>query len=126
MHRHTGHASGFMVWGGIGFPCYNPLVRIAGSLNSQLYISEVLEPVVFPYIQRLPSAIFQQDNAQLHVACNVQEYFFSRSISNRKTVVHACTTTGPTYTTRCYNRWSLAKCRSCMDCCTPRLHPELL
>ncbi|GFW93434.1 transposable element Tc3 transposase [Trichonephila clavipes] len=38
-------------------------VRIAGTLNNQRYISEVLEPVVLLFIQGLPSAIFQQDNA---------------------------------------------------------------
>ncbi|GFX08118.1 transposable element Tcb1 transposase [Trichonephila clavipes] len=77
MHRHTGPASGIMVWGGIGFQCRTPLVRIAGTLNSQRYISEMLKPVVLPYIQRLPSAIFQQDNVQSHMACNVQEFFFT-------------------------------------------------
>ncbi|GFS83356.1 transposable element Tcb1 transposase [Trichonephila clavipes] len=33
------------------------------TLNNQRYMSDVIEPVVFPCIQRLPSAIFQQDNA---------------------------------------------------------------
>ncbi|GFV88732.1 transposable element Tcb1 transposase [Trichonephila clavipes] len=63
MYRPTGSAPGIMVWGGIGFHCRTTLVRIAGIVNSQRYISEVLEPVVFPHIQRLSSAIFQQDNA---------------------------------------------------------------
>ncbi|GFV61940.1 transposable element Tcb1 transposase [Trichonephila clavipes] len=36
---------------------------IAGTLNSQRYISEVLEPVVLPYLQGFAAAIFQQDNA---------------------------------------------------------------
>ncbi|GFY05641.1 transposable element Tcb1 transposase [Trichonephila clavipes] len=62
MHRHTGPAPGIMVWGGIGYHSRTPLVRIAGSLNSQCYISEVLEPVVLPYLQGLATAIFQQDN----------------------------------------------------------------
>ncbi|GFX39541.1 transposable element Tcb1 transposase [Trichonephila clavipes] len=35
MHRHTGPASGIMVWGGIGYHPRNPLVRIAGTLNNQ-------------------------------------------------------------------------------------------
>ncbi|GFX48619.1 transposable element Tcb1 transposase [Trichonephila clavipes] len=63
MHRHTGPAPGIMVWGGIRYPSRAPLVRIAGTLNSQRYISEVLEPVVLPYAQGLATAIFQQDNA---------------------------------------------------------------
>ncbi|GFS82792.1 transposable element Tcb1 transposase [Trichonephila clavipes] len=63
MHRHTGPAPGIMVWGGIGYHSRTPLARIAGTLNSQRYISEVLEPVVLPYRQGLATAIFQQDNA---------------------------------------------------------------
>ncbi|GFV50426.1 transposable element Tcb1 transposase [Trichonephila clavipes] len=63
MHRHTGPAPGIMAWGGIGYHSRTPLVRIADTLNSQRYISEVLEPVVLPYLQGLATAIFQQDNA---------------------------------------------------------------
>ncbi|GFU61847.1 transposable element Tcb1 transposase [Trichonephila clavipes] len=62
MHRHTGPAPGIMVWGGIGYHSRTPLVRSAGTLNSQRYISEVLEPVVLPYLQGLATVIFQQDN----------------------------------------------------------------
>ena len=58
----------------------HPLVRIAGTLNSQRYISEVLEPVVLPYLQGLPTAIFQQDNARPHVARIVQRFFVNRQI----------------------------------------------
>ncbi|GFV53078.1 hypothetical protein TNCV_4644371 [Trichonephila clavipes] len=40
----------------------------------------VLELVIFPYIQRSPSAIFQQGNAQPHGVRNVQEFFFTHQI----------------------------------------------
>ncbi|GFT83237.1 transposable element Tcb1 transposase [Trichonephila clavipes] len=63
MHHHTGPAPGVVVWGGIGYYSRTPLLRIAGILNSQRYISEALELVVFPYRQGLATAIFQQDNA---------------------------------------------------------------
>ncbi|GFW28592.1 transposable element Tcb1 transposase [Trichonephila clavipes] len=63
MHHHTGPAPGIMVWGGIEYHSGTPLVRIVGTLNSQRYISEVLEKVVLPYLQGLATAIFQQDNA---------------------------------------------------------------
>ncbi|GFY14267.1 uncharacterized protein TNCV_3614561 [Trichonephila clavipes] len=53
MHRHTGSAPGIMVWGGIGYQSRTPLVLIACTLNSQRYISEVLEPVVLPYIVKM-------------------------------------------------------------------------
>ncbi|GFW90869.1 transposable element Tcb1 transposase [Trichonephila clavipes] len=42
MHRHTSPAPGIMVWGSIGYHSRTLLVRIAGTLNSQRYISEVL------------------------------------------------------------------------------------
>ncbi|GFV91486.1 transposable element Tcb1 transposase [Trichonephila clavipes] len=40
MHCPTGPAPGIMVWGGIGYHSHTPLVCIAGTLNSQRYISE--------------------------------------------------------------------------------------
>ncbi|GFV80554.1 transposable element Tcb1 transposase [Trichonephila clavipes] len=63
MHHHTGPAPGIMVWGGIGYHSRTSLIRIAGTLNNQRYITELLEPVVLPYLQGLATAIFQQDNA---------------------------------------------------------------
>ncbi|GFV60605.1 transposable element Tcb1 transposase [Trichonephila clavipes] len=75
MNRHTDPAPGIMVWGGIGLHCRAPLVRIACTLNSQRYISDAS----LPYIQRLPSAIFQQDNARPHVECNAQ-FFLTHGI----------------------------------------------
>ena len=57
-----------------------PLVRIAGTLNSQRYVSEVLEPVVLPYLQGSATAIFQQDNARPHVARIVQRFFVNHQI----------------------------------------------
>ncbi|GFY31636.1 transposable element Tcb1 transposase [Trichonephila clavipes] len=80
MHRYTGPAPGIMEWGGIGYHSRTPLVRIAGSLNSQRYISEVLEPVVLPFLQDLASAIFQQDNERPHVARIVQRFFVNHQI----------------------------------------------
>ncbi|KFM60279.1 Transposable element Tcb1 transposase, partial [Stegodyphus mimosarum] len=80
MYRHTGAASGIMVWDSIGYNYRTPLVRIASTLSSQRYISDVLEPVVLPYIQGLPTAIFQQDNARPHVERIVQGFFVNRQI----------------------------------------------
>ncbi|GFT60691.1 transposable element Tcb1 transposase [Trichonephila clavipes] len=80
MHRPTGPALGIMVWGGIGYHSRPPLVRIDGTLNSQRYISEVLESVVHPYLQGLATAIFQQDQARPHVARIVQRFFVNHQI----------------------------------------------
>ncbi|GFV83777.1 transposable element Tcb1 transposase [Trichonephila clavipes] len=80
MPRHTGPAPGIMVWGGIGYHSRTPLERIAGTLNSQRYNSEVLGPVVLPYLQRLAAAVFQQDNARPHVSRIVQRFFVNNQI----------------------------------------------
>ncbi|GFV69226.1 transposable element Tcb1 transposase [Trichonephila clavipes] len=80
MHRHTGPAPGIMVWGGIGYHSRTPLVHIACTLNIQRYISEVLEPVVPPYLQGLATTIFQQDNVRPHVARIVQRFFVNHQI----------------------------------------------
>ncbi|GFT72184.1 transposable element Tcb1 transposase [Trichonephila clavipes] len=80
MYRHTGPAPGIMIWGGIVYHSRTPLVRMAGTLNSQRYISEVLEPVVLPYLQALATAIFQQDNARPHVTGIVQRFFINHQI----------------------------------------------
>ncbi|GFW59272.1 uncharacterized protein TNCV_2910181 [Trichonephila clavipes] len=116
-----------------------PLVRIAGTLTSQCYISEVLEPVVLPYLQGLATAIFQQDSARPHVACIVQRFFVNRQIellplagllsgsfADRKHVVHGCSKIDPDYTPSCHTRSTLATCGSCLVCCTPRIHPKYL
>ncbi|GFX33927.1 transposable element Tcb1 transposase [Trichonephila clavipes] len=80
MHHHTGPAPGIMVSGSIGYHSRTPLVRIAGTLSSQRNISEVLEPVVLPYLKGLATTIFQQDNARPHVARIVQRFFVHHQI----------------------------------------------
>ncbi|GFV45295.1 transposable element Tcb1 transposase [Trichonephila clavipes] len=80
MHYHTGPAPGIIVWGGIGYHCRTRLIRIAGTLNSQRYISEVLEPFVLPYLQGLATAIFQQNNARPHVLRLLQRFFVNQQI----------------------------------------------
>ncbi|GFX85437.1 uncharacterized protein TNCV_3716111 [Trichonephila clavipes] len=137
-YHHTGPAPGIMVWGGIGYPSRTPLVRIAGTLNSQRHISNVLKPVVLPYLQGLTIAIFQQDIARPHVARIVQRFFVNHQIellpwparspdlSPIKHVVHGCSVIDPDYTPSCHTRLTLATCGSCLVCCTPRTHPKSL
>ncbi|GFV01257.1 transposable element Tcb1 transposase [Trichonephila clavipes] len=80
MHRNIGSAPGIMVWGGIGYHSRTLLVSIAGTLNSQRYISEVLQPVVLTYLQGLATAIFQKNNARPHVTRIVQRFFVNRQL----------------------------------------------
>ncbi|GFV31524.1 transposable element Tcb1 transposase [Trichonephila clavipes] len=66
--------------GGIEYRSHIPVVLIAGTLNRQRYISYVLESVLLPFLQGLATNIFQQDNAQPHVARIVQWFFVNHQI----------------------------------------------
>ncbi|GFY14548.1 transposable element Tcb1 transposase [Trichonephila clavipes] len=138
MHHHTGPASGIMVWGGIEYHSRTHLVRIAGTLNSQRFISEVLEPVVLPYLQGLAKATFQQDNKLPHVARIVQRFFINHQIelllwpalspefSPIENMWSMFAQQLTQITPSCHTRSTLATCRSCLVCCTPRTHLKYL
>ncbi|GFU45521.1 transposable element Tcb1 transposase [Trichonephila clavipes] len=140
MHCHTGPARGIMVWSGIGYHSRTPLVRIAGTLNSQCYISEVLEPVVFPYLQGLSTAIFQHDSARPHVTHIVQRFFVNHQIELLPWPARSpdlspienmlfkvfCSMIVPDYFPSCHTRSTLATWGRCLVCCTPRTHPKSL
>ncbi|GFT06548.1 transposable element Tcb1 transposase [Trichonephila clavipes] len=56
------------------------LLRIVGNLNSTRYINEVLQPQAIPFLQGLPGAVFQQDNAHPHVAKTVKSNLDSQQV----------------------------------------------
>ena len=64
-----------LVWGTIGQNMWSDLLCIQGSLNSNCYIREVLEPDILSLLQTTLYFIFQQDIAQPHVARIVQTFF---------------------------------------------------
>ncbi|GFV93311.1 transposable element Tcb1 transposase [Trichonephila clavipes] len=69
--RHIGHTAptaGMVVWGFIAYNTRSPLVLIHGTMTVQRYVNDILQPHVLPLMQRLTGAIFQQDNARLHMA----------------------------------------------------------
>ncbi|PRD31571.1 UNVERIFIED_CONTAM: hypothetical protein NCL1_23155 [Trichonephila clavipes] len=66
-----------MVWGMISYHGRSNLLQIEGNLNSNRYVREVLQPEVVPFLQGSPGAIFQQDNAHLHVAKTARLLFSS-------------------------------------------------
>ncbi|GFS52551.1 transposable element Tcb2 transposase [Trichonephila clavipes] len=68
LQRHTAPTAGVMVWGAIAYNTRSPLLLIQGTMISQRYIHDILQPHVLPLMQRLPGAIFQQDNARPHTA----------------------------------------------------------
>ena len=44
-----------------------PLQFIAGNLNSQRYVDEVMRPMVLPFLRQIgQGTVFQDDNARLH------------------------------------------------------------
>ncbi|GFV21513.1 hypothetical protein TNCV_5121001 [Trichonephila clavipes] len=115
------------------------------SLNSatetswQHYISLRGVEVPHIYIQRLTSAILQQDNARLHVAPNAQEFFFTQQI---ELLPRPACCPDPS---SIENVWSslaqrlardtphaatvdqtLVVCESRMECYTSRIHPKPL
>lgn len=75
VEQHSRQTPSVMVWGTIWYIRWSHLLYIEDNLNSNCYIREVLEPKVLPLLQRTPHVIFQQDNAQPHVARNVQAFF---------------------------------------------------
>ncbi|GFS75224.1 transposable element Tcb2 transposase [Trichonephila clavipes] len=57
-----------MVWGAIAYNTRSPLVLIHCTITAQRYVHDILQSHVLPPIQRLPGAIFQQDNAWPHTS----------------------------------------------------------
>ncbi|GFX08865.1 transposable element Tcb1 transposase [Trichonephila clavipes] len=96
LQRHTAPTAGVMVWGDIAYNTRSPLVLIRGNMTALRYVRDILQPHVLPLMQRFQGTIFQQDNAQPHMArvsqdclLNVTTYYpflacpIPRFVSNR-------------------------------------------
>ncbi|UYV68580.1 ASS1 [Cordylochernes scorpioides] len=68
VERPTVRQRGIMVWGAIAYDSRSPLLRIQGTMTAQRYVDHVLRPVTLPYLQGVPNALYQQDNARPHTA----------------------------------------------------------
>ncbi|UYV73793.1 K02A2.6-like [Cordylochernes scorpioides] len=68
VERPTVRRRGIMVWGAIAYDSRSPLLRIQGTMTAQRYVDDVLRPVTLPYLQGVPNALYQQDNARPHTA----------------------------------------------------------
>ncbi|GFX57210.1 transposable element Tcb2 transposase [Trichonephila clavipes] len=66
LQRHTAPTDGVMVWGARAYNTRSSLVLIRGTITVQRYVHDILQSHVLPLMQRLPGAIFQQDNARPH------------------------------------------------------------
>ncbi|GFS65486.1 uncharacterized protein TNCV_2468851 [Trichonephila clavipes] len=60
----TAPTAGVMVWAAIAYNIRSPLVLILSTTAAQRYAHDILQPHVLSLMQRLPGAIFQQNNAQ--------------------------------------------------------------
>ncbi|UYV83437.1 hypothetical protein LAZ67_23001007 [Cordylochernes scorpioides] len=68
VERPTVRQRGIMVWGAIAYDSRSSLLRIQGTMTAQRYVDDVLRPVTLPYLQGVPNALYQQDNARPHTA----------------------------------------------------------
>ncbi|UYV81986.1 hypothetical protein LAZ67_21000298 [Cordylochernes scorpioides] len=68
VERPTVRQRGIMVLGAIAYDFKSPLLRIQGTMTAQRYVDDVLRPVTLPYLQGVPNALYQQDNARPHTA----------------------------------------------------------
>ena len=69
-----------MVRKDIGYTTRAFLVRIDSNLNADRYISNILGPVVMPYLRGLPNVLFQQDNARPHAARRVLTFLNTQDV----------------------------------------------
>ncbi|GFX83517.1 transposable element Tcb2 transposase [Trichonephila clavipes] len=72
--RHTARTVSVMVWGAIAYYNRSTLIVIRGTLTGQRYVDDILRPHVGPFLNGLPGAIFQQDNARSHTARVAQDF----------------------------------------------------
>ncbi|GFS70766.1 transposable element Tcb2 transposase [Trichonephila clavipes] len=55
-----------MVWGAIAYDSRPTLIVMRGTLTGERYVDDILRPHVGSFLNVLPGAIFQQDNARPH------------------------------------------------------------
>ncbi|GFY26336.1 DDE_3 domain-containing protein [Trichonephila clavipes] len=63
-----------MVWGAIAYDSRSTLIVMRGTLTVQRYVDDILRSHVGPFLNGLPGAIFQQDNARPHIARVAQDF----------------------------------------------------
>ncbi|GFW82457.1 DDE_3 domain-containing protein [Trichonephila clavipes] len=72
--RHTARTASVMVWGAIVCDSRSTLIVMRGTLTIQRYVDDILRPHVGPFLNGLPGAMFQQDNARPHTARVAQNF----------------------------------------------------
>ncbi|GFT71064.1 transposable element Tcb2 transposase [Trichonephila clavipes] len=74
LQRPTAPTAGGIVWGLIAYTIRPPLLLTRGTLLSQRYVHDILQPHVLSLMQRLPGVILQQENVRPHTARVSQDY----------------------------------------------------
>ncbi|GFX52524.1 DDE_3 domain-containing protein [Trichonephila clavipes] len=72
--RHTARTAGVKVWGAIVYDSRSTLIVMRGTLTDQRCVDDILRPHVGPFLNGLPGAILQQDNARPHTARVAQDF----------------------------------------------------
>ncbi|GFU84510.1 transposable element Tc1 transposase [Trichonephila clavipes] len=72
--RHTARTARVIVWGAIAYDSRSTLIVMRGTLTSQRYVDDILQPHVGHFLNGLPGAIFQKDNARPHTARVAQNF----------------------------------------------------
>ncbi|GFV09200.1 uncharacterized protein TNCV_5001561 [Trichonephila clavipes] len=62
-NKHSSLTPGVMVWGLISYHGRSYLPRTEGNVNSNKNVRKVLQPEVLPFLEGIPGAICEQDNA---------------------------------------------------------------
>ncbi|GFV91353.1 transposable element Tcb2 transposase [Trichonephila clavipes] len=62
------------VWRHPAYDSQSTLIVMRGTLTGQRYVDDILRPHVGPFLNGLPGAIFQQDNALPHTARVAQDF----------------------------------------------------
>ncbi|GFY03320.1 transposable element Tcb2 transposase [Trichonephila clavipes] len=62
------------VWRHPAYDSRSTFIVIRGTLTGQRYVDDILRPHVRPFLNGLPGAIFQQDNAHPHTARVAQDF----------------------------------------------------
>ena len=65
---------GVIVWGTISYYGQSNFLRIEDNLNSNKYVSEVLEPEVVLFLQGIGETIHLQDNIRPHVEKTIRGF----------------------------------------------------
>ncbi|GFT78190.1 transposable element Tc3 transposase [Trichonephila clavipes] len=72
--RPTARTASVMVWGATVYDRRSTLIVMRRTLTGQRYVDDILRPHLGPFLNSLPGAIFQQDNASTHTARVAQDF----------------------------------------------------